>query len=189
MRNWKTTTVGILTIIGALISGLAVPLIQGQSPDATVLGVGILTGVGFILARDAKSGAMILVCCLAFGVAGCATTSYQLTDVDGISMKVNSGAFIAKQDLSKVRGTYAFKSKKSGVDKKWVLGGEAQGQDSTQALETFGAMIDMAKSVLPLFVPKTPTVSATASTDLVAQFTPLITQIVTQVLAQQKAGR
>lgn len=52
MKSWKTTVLGILTILGALIpAGIA--LLKGQSPDLTALWPAVIAGFGLIFAKDA----------------------------------------------------------------------------------------------------------------------------------------
>lgn len=55
-RNWKTTILGILTIIAAVV-GIAIKLLSGETPsfaEITVL-IGMLTGgAGLVKAKDAK---------------------------------------------------------------------------------------------------------------------------------------
>ncbi len=54
MKSWRTTTMGVLAILSALI-GAAQALIDGNpatNPDWTTLSAAVLAGVGLITARD-----------------------------------------------------------------------------------------------------------------------------------------
>jgi len=51
MKSWKTTTAGVLTILGVLIQG-GLALVNGHQPDFTTLSAGLTAGVGLILAAD-----------------------------------------------------------------------------------------------------------------------------------------
>jgi hypothetical protein len=54
MKNWKTTTVGVLTIIGALVTAAIEVLNHGTIGGGTVTAVVTAIGAGFtgILAKD-----------------------------------------------------------------------------------------------------------------------------------------
>jgi len=54
MQSWRTTTLGILTIVGTLISA-GVALLNGHTPDLATTSAGIMAGVGLIHAADNKS--------------------------------------------------------------------------------------------------------------------------------------
>ena len=51
MKSWKTTTLGVLTIAGALI-GAGVHLLQGQTVDWSTVSAAIMAGAGLISAKD-----------------------------------------------------------------------------------------------------------------------------------------
>ena len=51
--NWKTTTLGILMILGALCNAAA-QWIQGKQVDLATLGMAITGGMAAIKAADAK---------------------------------------------------------------------------------------------------------------------------------------
>ena len=53
MNNWKTTTLGILTIVGAIVSA-GTSLLQGHPVNVPVLFAGITGGWGLIHAADSK---------------------------------------------------------------------------------------------------------------------------------------
>jgi hypothetical protein len=53
MKNWKTTTAGVLTILVAVIHGVVLPMLAGQPANlAEVMGA-VTVGSGLILAHDA----------------------------------------------------------------------------------------------------------------------------------------
>ena len=55
MKDWKTTTAGILTIIAAMCAG-GIALIKGQNSAAiAALTTGIPAGLGLIKAADSAS--------------------------------------------------------------------------------------------------------------------------------------
>lgn len=54
MQSWRTTTLGILTILGAL-TGAGVSLLNGHQPDFAATTAGVLAGVGLIHAADNKA--------------------------------------------------------------------------------------------------------------------------------------
>lgn len=59
MKNWKTTTSGILTALVAIITAVVLPLLNDQSlnGDAIVTAVmSIITALGLICARDSGNG-------------------------------------------------------------------------------------------------------------------------------------
>jgi len=51
--SWKTTVLGILAILGAVISA-AVALIGGKALDWTAIMSAIMAGVGLICAKDSN---------------------------------------------------------------------------------------------------------------------------------------
>jgi hypothetical protein len=54
MKSWKTTALGILTVLGAL-SAAGLALLDGDPetvPNWTAVGTAITAGVGLIFARD-----------------------------------------------------------------------------------------------------------------------------------------
>jgi UDP-N-acetylmuramate-alanine ligase len=52
MRNWKTTTTGILAIIIAVAGGAKTYLGTGQIPDIAALAAAVMAGWGLIVAKD-----------------------------------------------------------------------------------------------------------------------------------------
>ena len=52
MRNWKTTILGILTIIVAVASAAKSFLATGSVPDITALTTAVLAGWGLVMAKD-----------------------------------------------------------------------------------------------------------------------------------------
>ena len=52
MRNWKTTTTGILAIIVAVAGGAKTYLATGQVPDVAALAAAVMAGWGLIMAKD-----------------------------------------------------------------------------------------------------------------------------------------
>jgi len=54
MQSWRTTVLGILTIVG-VVTGAAISFMNGHTPDLTAVSAGITTGVGLILAADHKN--------------------------------------------------------------------------------------------------------------------------------------
>ena len=52
MRNWKTTTTGILAIVVAVAGGAKTYLATGQVPDIAALSAAVLAGWGLIVAKD-----------------------------------------------------------------------------------------------------------------------------------------
>ncbi|HLI02752.1 MAG TPA: hypothetical protein VFC10_07375 [Terriglobia bacterium] len=56
MKNWRTTTLGVLTILAALChAGIA--LLQGQPVEWSTLFAAATAGIGLIHAADAKGSA------------------------------------------------------------------------------------------------------------------------------------
>lgn len=61
MNSWRTTTLGITTIIAA-VAGLLQAVLDNDpatNPDMTVAVAAILSGLGLIFARDAKARAYV----------------------------------------------------------------------------------------------------------------------------------
>lgn len=56
MKNWKTTALGISTILAAISSVIQAVLDNDHStnPDITVAVAAIMSGLGLIFAKDAK---------------------------------------------------------------------------------------------------------------------------------------
>jgi hypothetical protein len=52
MRNWKTTLLGILTIIVAVASAAKSFLATGSVPDIATLTTAVLAGWGLVMAKD-----------------------------------------------------------------------------------------------------------------------------------------
>lgn len=55
MRNWKTTTIGVLAIIVAVASAAKTYLATGSVPDLTALTTAVLAGWGLVMAKDASA--------------------------------------------------------------------------------------------------------------------------------------
>lgn len=59
MKNWKTTTSGILTALVAIITAIVIPLLDGTSlnGDAVVTAImSVITALGLICAKDSNTG-------------------------------------------------------------------------------------------------------------------------------------
>ena len=52
MRNWKTTTIGVLTMIIAVATGAKEWLTTDQLPDLTLIVASVLAGWGLTQAKD-----------------------------------------------------------------------------------------------------------------------------------------
>jgi hypothetical protein len=52
MRNWKTTTIGILTALIALATGGKEYLTSGQIPDIGLIAASLAAAWGLIVAKD-----------------------------------------------------------------------------------------------------------------------------------------
>jgi hypothetical protein len=52
MRNWKTSTIGVLTIIIALATGTREYLQTDALPDLGLIVAAILSGWGLVVAKD-----------------------------------------------------------------------------------------------------------------------------------------
>jgi hypothetical protein len=52
MRNWKTTLLGILTIIASLSTAGREFLANGQVPDIGLVAASLLAGWGLLMAKD-----------------------------------------------------------------------------------------------------------------------------------------
>ena len=52
MRNWKTTTLGVLTAIIALATGAKEFLASGSIPDIGLIAASIMAAWGLIAAKD-----------------------------------------------------------------------------------------------------------------------------------------
>jgi hypothetical protein len=92
MVNWRTTVLGICTILGA-VSGLGSSLVNGQEPQWAVGMSAIMSGLGLIFARDAKVGTaeagrnvkpwagrvgLVLMVLAMVAAVGCSTTANRL---------------------------------------------------------------------------------------------------------------
>ncbi len=55
MRNWRTTTTGILAIVIAVAGGAKTYLATGQVPDIAALAAAVVAGWGLVVAKDAKA--------------------------------------------------------------------------------------------------------------------------------------
>ena len=54
MQSWRTTTLGILTIVGTLISA-GIAFLNGHTPDLATTSAGVMAGIGLIHAADNKN--------------------------------------------------------------------------------------------------------------------------------------
>jgi hypothetical protein len=52
MRNWKTTTIGILTAIIALATGAKEFLATGTIPDIGLIAASLMAAWGLVVAKD-----------------------------------------------------------------------------------------------------------------------------------------
>jgi hypothetical protein len=52
MRNWKTTTIGILTALIALATGGKEYLTSGQIPDIGLIAASLAAAWGLVMAKD-----------------------------------------------------------------------------------------------------------------------------------------
>lgn len=55
MNSWKTTVCGIISILSAVATLIAIPLLDADPltvPNWTAAGAAIMAGVGLLLARD-----------------------------------------------------------------------------------------------------------------------------------------
>jgi hypothetical protein len=52
MRNWKTTTLGVLTAIIALATGAKEFLASGSIPDIGLIAASLMAAWGLIVAKD-----------------------------------------------------------------------------------------------------------------------------------------
>lgn len=50
-QSWRTTALGVLTIVGTL-TGAGVALLNGHTPDLPTVSAGVLAGLGLIHAAD-----------------------------------------------------------------------------------------------------------------------------------------
>jgi hypothetical protein len=55
MRNWRTTTTGVLAIVIAVAGGAKTYLATGQVPDIAALAAAVVAGWGLVVAKDAKA--------------------------------------------------------------------------------------------------------------------------------------
>jgi hypothetical protein len=55
MRNWKTTTIGVLAIVTAVAGGAKTYLATGQVPDIAALAAAVMAGWGLVLAKDSTA--------------------------------------------------------------------------------------------------------------------------------------
>jgi hypothetical protein len=52
MRNWKTTTLGVLTAIIALATGAKEFLASGSIPDIGLIAASLMAAWGLVMAKD-----------------------------------------------------------------------------------------------------------------------------------------
>ena len=52
MRNWKTTTIGILTALIALATGAKELLATGSIPDIGLIAASLMAAWGLVMAKD-----------------------------------------------------------------------------------------------------------------------------------------
>ena len=57
MKDWKTSTAGVLTILVGLITFIALPYLQGHPPNLTGFIGSITAGGGLIAASDSGKAA------------------------------------------------------------------------------------------------------------------------------------
>ena len=55
MRNWKTTTLGVLTAIIALATGAKEFLATGSIPDIGLIAASLMAAWGLVLAKDSTA--------------------------------------------------------------------------------------------------------------------------------------
>ena len=55
MRNWKTTTTGVLAIAIAVLGGTKTYLATGQIPDIAALAAAVMAGWGLVVAKDSTA--------------------------------------------------------------------------------------------------------------------------------------
>jgi len=55
MKNWKTTTTGILAIAIAVLGGTKTYLATGQIPDIAALAAAVMAGWGLVVAKDSTA--------------------------------------------------------------------------------------------------------------------------------------
>lgn len=120
MKNWKTTTLGALIILGAVIN-LAIHWLQtGTMPDVSTIWPALLGGWGLIHASDAKQtppppvGKIAPVIALAFvmGLSGCAWVESHQEQIKGTVSLVAKKAFT-------VAGQAVISAAVDEVDKNW----------------------------------------------------------------------
>lgn len=94
MKNWKTTTTGILLILGALINA-GLEYLKTSTCNFPVLFTGLTAGWGLIKAKDAgvvgPAICLLLIPCL-FLTTSCETVSTTTTYPDGRIVTVKSNA-------------------------------------------------------------------------------------------------
>jgi FtsH-binding integral membrane protein len=54
MKDWKTTTVGIFTILVGVVTGVVLPMLNGHPVNTAVVLTALTTGATGILASDSK---------------------------------------------------------------------------------------------------------------------------------------
>jgi hypothetical protein len=57
MKDWKTSTAGVLTILVGFITFVALPYLHGQAPNIAGFLATLAPGFAGILASDSKAGA------------------------------------------------------------------------------------------------------------------------------------
>ena len=57
MKDWKTTTAGVLTILAGFIGFVALPYLHGQPPNITGFITTVTGGMAGICARDSTKAA------------------------------------------------------------------------------------------------------------------------------------
>lgn len=57
MKDWKTTTAGVLTIVGGFIGFVALPYLHGQPPNITGFVATLGPGITGVLASDSTTAA------------------------------------------------------------------------------------------------------------------------------------
>jgi hypothetical protein len=64
-RNWKTTTMGVLMILGYVLNAITAYLQSGALPSLEAATIAIGTGIGFIMAKDGDKTGIVRLLILA----------------------------------------------------------------------------------------------------------------------------
>jgi hypothetical protein len=101
MKNWKTTLLGVLIILGAVINAAITWLKTGSIPDPSTLYPSILFGWGLIHAADANPStpppvskiASVLIFAVAINMTGCAWVQSHREQIKGTLSVIANRAF------------------------------------------------------------------------------------------------